>query len=885
MAQQEDRRVGCYVVGKHLGKGSFADVWLAHHAVTGAAVAIKEINTGSLNAKLKQSLAGEVSIMQRVVHRNIVRLHETLEEGNKMYLMLELCSGGDLTQFIKERGGRVPEAVAHSLMRQLAAGLKEMRALNLVHRDLKPQNLLLSDTGPEPILKIADFGFARDLQPQGLAETLCGSPLYMAPEILQHRKYDAKADLWSVGTILFELLVGRAPFGGNNYVTLLRNIESRTPRIPSELHLSSACRRLLAGLLKRNPVERMSFEEFFQHAWLAGDCPPPCSEGAPPPVSPGRHGLLCGASSQSESGNSGSDMLPFVVAGGGGGSGSGEGPLPAGNGGGGAGGKPQPKPLLMSSTRLDALMGPLTPSGEFNSRLIDSRGVGSSYSGGVRNGATSGRGDGGDDLDSDYVIVHPSAGLGTAAPGRQQPPSPGSLAALGRRGFAAMWHPLAAQLGASPPLGRSRPPPAPHPSSQARSGGAQAPSTPPGASQRPPVTRSVSARPRAEGAAAAAAAAASSRAGASPAGPARRAAPQRSLSAGVAGVLHERGALGAMGASMMGSVMTGTPLESLVPGSPAEELEQVANAFEAVAATATHGGRDAQAFVMRLTATQLLSAAEAAATHPSPLPHHATMQPSTQASNREGQEFQAQQSQGQGSQGQGSQGSSTSAFTADGGLAASPTRDALLGDSPLTVDSPPSHAKPACTTRGGDADSARSTAAIGDAGGSGGDARSGEAGGSHRDVTALVQHLQACRQAVALAAQHNADILARRATGSQGDGGVSLPNVWEVAYEGALECSQAAAAEEALCNYHDAASTYALAAAIMRFLAGRVGSGAQLPALEHLEPPLDLSSSQAARALHYGTAIAARLAAAAAHARADAASRPAVHHGSPPTLC
>lgn len=71
--------MGCYVVGKHLGKGSFADVWLAHHAVTGAAVAIKEINTGSLNAKLKQSLAGEVSIMQRVVHRNIVRLHETLE--------------------------------------------------------------------------------------------------------------------------------------------------------------------------------------------------------------------------------------------------------------------------------------------------------------------------------------------------------------------------------------------------------------------------------------------------------------------------------------------------------------------------------------------------------------------------------------------------------------------------------------------------------------------------------------------------------------------------------------------------------------------------------------------------------------------------------------
>lgn len=94
-----------------------------------------------------------------------------------------------------------------------------------MQRDLKPQNLLLSESGPSAVLKIADFGFARNLQPQGLAETLCGSPLYMAPEILQSHKYDAKADLWSVGTILYELLVGRPPFNGANHIELLRNIE------------------------------------------------------------------------------------------------------------------------------------------------------------------------------------------------------------------------------------------------------------------------------------------------------------------------------------------------------------------------------------------------------------------------------------------------------------------------------------------------------------------------------------------------------------------------------------------------------------------------------------------------------------------------------------
>ena len=99
-------------------------------------------------------------------------------------------------------------------------------------RDLKPQNLLLTSQAPDAVLKIADFGFARPLQPQGLAETLCGSPLYMAPEILSFNKYDAKADLWSVGTILFELITGRPPFNGNNHVHLLRNIEASDAKLP-----------------------------------------------------------------------------------------------------------------------------------------------------------------------------------------------------------------------------------------------------------------------------------------------------------------------------------------------------------------------------------------------------------------------------------------------------------------------------------------------------------------------------------------------------------------------------------------------------------------------------------------------------------------------------
>ncbi|KAK7287601.1 hypothetical protein RIF29_00882 [Crotalaria pallida] len=212
----------------------------------------------------------EIFILKQISHPNIIRLHDIIEVPGKIHLVLEYCKGGDLSLYI-QRHGRVPEGTAKHFMQQLATGLQVLRDNNLIHRDLKPQNLLLSRNDERSVLKIADFGFARSLQPRGLAETLCGSPLYMAPEIMQLQKYDAKADLWSVGAILFQLVTGRTPFTGNNQIQLLQNIMKSTElQFPCDNRsLSIDCKDLCQKLLRRNPVERLTFDEFFNHPFLS----------------------------------------------------------------------------------------------------------------------------------------------------------------------------------------------------------------------------------------------------------------------------------------------------------------------------------------------------------------------------------------------------------------------------------------------------------------------------------------------------------------------------------------------------------------------------------------------------------------------------------------
>ncbi|CCL99070.1 uncharacterized protein FIBRA_01082 [Fibroporia radiculosa] len=314
----EDDEVKPYVIVSDLGKGSFATVYRGYHEQTHRQVAIKTVSRASLSPKLFDSLQGEIEILKTLSHRHITRLLDIVRAERNIYLIIEFCAGGDLSNYIRKRGrvegleyvpspgaaptyyshprtGGLDEIVVRSFLRQLARAIKFLRQRNLIHRDIKPQNLLLNPAASDdlarghplgvPILKVADFGFARSLPQAMMAETLCGSPLYMAPEILRYEKYDAKADLWSVGAVLYEMAVGKPPFRAANHIELIKKIDnSKGIKFPDEDPQAASraassgeeikavpidVKQLIRMLLRRIPAERCSFDDFFGSTAMA----------------------------------------------------------------------------------------------------------------------------------------------------------------------------------------------------------------------------------------------------------------------------------------------------------------------------------------------------------------------------------------------------------------------------------------------------------------------------------------------------------------------------------------------------------------------------------------------------------------------------------------
>lgn len=261
-----------------LGKGSFSVVYLGVYIgpttwilKNNQKVAIKIIKTHNMTPKAKSILEDEISVMEMIrknPHPNIVGCYEVITAPGETYLILEYCDSGDLKTILKKP---IKEKYAQFYFCQLANGLKYISQNNIIHRDIKPKNILLTDN--RKILKIADFGFATSFNNQSLHETICGSPMYMAPEIMNNNMYNNQTDLWSIGMILYEMLFGVHPYNDCHSFPELKDTITNTdieipPTNTKNKNISDECINLLKQLLQKKVQNRITWEEFFDNPWV-----------------------------------------------------------------------------------------------------------------------------------------------------------------------------------------------------------------------------------------------------------------------------------------------------------------------------------------------------------------------------------------------------------------------------------------------------------------------------------------------------------------------------------------------------------------------------------------------------------------------------------------
>ncbi|KAE8702909.1 CBL-interacting protein kinase 5 [Hibiscus syriacus] len=263
-----------YELGRLLGQGTFAKVHHARNLKTGMSVAIKIIDKERvLKVGMMDQIKREISVMRLVRHPNVVELYEVMASKTKIYFVMEYAKGGEL--FNKVVKGKLKEDTARSYFQQLISAVDFCHSRGVCHRDLKPENLLLDEHGN---LKVTDFGLsalAETKHEDGLLHTTCGTPAYVAPDVINRRGYDGcKSDIWSCGVILYVLLAGFLPFQDSNMMQLYRKIGKAEFKFPN--WFSPEARRLLLKILDPNPSTRISIEKIMEHPWFRKglDCKP-----------------------------------------------------------------------------------------------------------------------------------------------------------------------------------------------------------------------------------------------------------------------------------------------------------------------------------------------------------------------------------------------------------------------------------------------------------------------------------------------------------------------------------------------------------------------------------------------------------------------------------
>ncbi|MCO5581825.1 hypothetical protein L7F22_035714 [Adiantum nelumboides] len=260
-------KVGKYELGRTLGEGTFAKVKFARNTETGDNVAIKIVNKEKiLKHKMVEQIKREISTMKLIKHPNVVQLYEVLASKTNIYIVLEFVTGGELFDKIFHQG-KLKEDEARKYFQQLINAVDYCHSRGVYHRDLKPENLLLDS---QKNLKISDFGLSalpQQFREDGLLHTTCGTPNYVAPEVLSDKGYNgATADLWSCGVILYVLMAGYLPFDEQNLMTLYKKINKADFTCPA--WFSSGARKLILQILDPNPLTRITVPEILQNDWF-----------------------------------------------------------------------------------------------------------------------------------------------------------------------------------------------------------------------------------------------------------------------------------------------------------------------------------------------------------------------------------------------------------------------------------------------------------------------------------------------------------------------------------------------------------------------------------------------------------------------------------------